>query len=206
MGFPPFFVHFPMEREKTIYSLKSTQTVSHIFFLLLCCWNLIEWQMTFLRSMPRRDFFFWRIESCFPLKATEWGSQLYSLCVETKSPLNFFIIFLAKMSLPQQQIYLGRHMVLSPLRQTKKSTWTHRHFFSSIFFQKALLKCSSSSFAFVVVTRLGCLLLLLLLLSSYLKLSAQHTPRLGIKGLLAESEAQSLEQKRAPKNNISKLW
>ena len=96
MGFPrSFFVHFPMEREKTIYSLKSTQTVSHIFFLLLCCWYLIEWQMTFLRSMPRRDIFFGESNPVSPSRQQN-GISIIQSARRNKISIGFFHYFSRK--------------------------------------------------------------------------------------------------------------
>ncbi len=106
------------------------------------------------------------------------------------------------MSLLQQQHYvLGTTYGVVASQTNKKSTWTHRHFF--IFFSKGAFEVLFFFFCFCC-----CHLAWLhpppaLIIPETLN---THTPRLGIKGLLAESEAQSLEQKRAPKNNISKLW
>ncbi len=120
-------------------------------------------------------FFFWRIESCFPLKATEWGSQLYSLCVETKSPLNFFIIFRAKNVSAAAATPTWDDIWCCRLSDKQKSQPGHIVIFS-FFFSKGAFEVLFFFFCFCCC-HLGWLPpLLLLLLSSYLKLSA-HTHR-----------------------------
>ena len=193
-----------MEREKTINSLKSTQTDSHIFFLLLCCWYLIEWQMTFLRSMPRRDFFFGESNPVSPSRQQN-GISIIQYVRRNKIPIEFSHHFSRKnVSAAAATLRTWDDIWCCRLSDKQKSQPGHIVIFS-FFFSKGAFEVLFFFFCFCCCH------------SAWLppppppplvipETLNTHTPRLGIKGLLAESEAQSLEQKRAPKNNISKLW